>query len=550
MNHTSLVRSPLSRALFALAVVFATSCRGCGAGGETASLLSLASPEAKIAVSTGDLTENAIAARAFFTAATKRGMPMAANLEAAAKVQVGFDPFLPSAYKEVGLDPKPGLVMFAEGDVDAVIVAMRVADQKKAAQWLLSTIKRTEGASDTQSKKVDGVELTVAGRPFGTEFVPVSTWTFVKSHVLIAPPNAEASLVAAAKRLSQGTAKKTLLDDPLYMELAGKVPKTSMVRVFARGDAVSGFAQAKAEDLPRGAMLALSYGETGLSGDLYLSIDVGDLSKVISGPPTAPLASKVGADAVLVMMTQAARAGGLAAARKNESLAEPLNIALAQFEQETGLNAEETLMPLLGGPLTAGVYLQDAQRALGAIQLGLRDPNAMLDFVHVSVTAEIKEPAKMAALLDEAKGKIETSYLKFNKTESDRNGKKLVRYEPDRPQPRLGWALYGDTYVYGAGSGRLDQMLDVLDGKSPSLSLKDGPGFELANRKGATLVVLRVGEIGTKVESIASTIGGGAAMVGQLVSSAVEVAKTVGDVAVSVEADAGGVRVSMREVLR
>ncbi|MEO1174510.1 MAG: hypothetical protein AAFX94_21020, partial [Myxococcota bacterium] len=142
------------RAAVLLIGALIVSCKGCGADGAEVSLLSLASPEAKVAVATGDLTQNAEAVRAFFTAATKRGMPMAANMEAAAKAQVGFDPFVPSAYAENGIDPKPGLVMFAEAGVEQVIVAMRIVDQKKATEWLTSTIKRTEGASDTQSKTV------------------------------------------------------------------------------------------------------------------------------------------------------------------------------------------------------------------------------------------------------------------------------------------------------------------------------------------------------------------------------------------------------------
>ncbi|MEM6730938.1 MAG: DUF3352 domain-containing protein [Myxococcota bacterium] len=494
-----------------------------------------------------DLPAAASAMKTFFDTATKDGAAMAASVDSATKQQAGFDVFDPKAYSEVGIDPAGGLTFFAEGDSKAGLLAIRTSDEKKATEWLVSLLKRVQGTSEVRDTEFEGAKFRTVGRPFGTEFVPVTHFSFVDENLLIAQEPGKGALVSALKRLRGQGPKANLSQDETYLSLAKKVPKDSTLALFIRGDVLKGTA---AEGISKGAFFTATFSGAGFSADAFVDADTGELQKAFSGPAPKPLAKLVGEDAVLVMLTQSATADALPALRKDPTVARTLDTVFRVFQERAGLDAEKDLLPLLAGPLTTGVYLEDPQRALAMVQLQGANPNALLDAVHASVTAEVKDSKKMVELLDSAMSRLEYASLKFKKTESERNGKPLVRYEPDRPQPKLAWALYGNTYVYGAGTGRLDTMLDIIDGERPSISLDASAGGELVAKKGAAVIVIRLGALGDKVGDMAASLGGGgAAMFGQFVTSAVSMAKTVGDVAMAAEVDGEGIRLSVREKL-
>ncbi|MEL6544122.1 MAG: hypothetical protein AAFQ82_05820 [Myxococcota bacterium] len=537
------------RGALVAALALSVGCEGCGAPKGDSALVEMAAPNAQIAFTTGDLVSTAGEIRAFFDAATKNSGPMAASVENAAQQQLGFNPFDPKGYAEVGIDPKAGMMFFTEGLSPAAVLALRVSDQKKVATWIAATLKRLDGATELKQEKEEGLDISTVGRPFGTELVPVSHWTFVKDLVLVSQADGKASLINAAKRIQARKADApSLKGDALYSKLVGKIAEDSAFKLFLRGTAAKAVTGSAPSELSKGAALGMSFSSTGFGADFFVDFAVPGLAEAMSGAAPADLAKQVGEDALVAMVTRSANPAALDVLRKEPTLASVIDTALAAFDREAGMSAKDDVLPLLAGPLTSGLYLMDAQKAFGTLQRGGMNPNAMLDVVHASVTAEIKDRAKMLALLDQAKEKLETPNLKFKKLDEERNGKPLTRYVPDRPEPKLGWALYGTTYVYGAGPGRLDMMLDVIDGKSPGMTLA-GPASALGQKKGASVFVLRIGEVGERAGALASELGAAGPMLGQIVTSAVNTAKKLGDVAVALEADKDGLRLSVREEL-
>lgn len=549
------------KALFSLrtlalvvSVIALTGCDGCGPASGASSSLEIVGSDAQIAVSTGDLVDAARSLGSFVRSATEKSASMASSLQSVTQSQLGFNPFEKEAYAEVGIDPKTGMAVFTEGDSTELVLGLGITDESKVNDWLLALLKRVDGASERSERSVDGVKVLSVGRPFGTELVAVAHWTFVGRRILISRPQGEASLIAAAKRIGAATdgTQKSLSSDSLYSELNAKIPSDSVLRVFARGGVSSVLTGSSPGEAAEAAMLGVSFNESSFAGELFVKGATGELGKAMGVETPASLSPQIADDAVFATMSAGARSEMLSALKAHPISGPPVASTLKTFKGRTGLDLEQDLVPLLSGPITLAIYIENASRAMAALQRGGRDPSAMLEAIHASVTAKIKDPAAMAAVLDQAAERLRASGVTIERQDGERNGKPLIRFAPQQPTVQLGWALYGNTYVYGAGAGRVDRMLDVLDGKSPSLSLKDTSAEPISSKAGASLILIRLGVLGEKVRSLANELGGpaGAAMFGQIVNSAVDVSKTLGDVAISVQVEPDGMRLQLRESLR
>jgi len=229
-----------------------------------------------------------------------------------------------------------------------------------------------------------------------------------------------------------------------------------------------------------------------MSINLFVDLNIEGLDDALAGPAPSSLSKLVGEDALIAFLTTAARAESLKVMRKNPIAEETLRQVFGPFEAATGLDPEKDLLPLISGKVTGALYLQDARQAFAAAQRGRMSLNQLLDIIRASVTAEVKDREGMLALLDRSVSALEARGARFNRTESERNGKPLVRFEPDRPEPTLAWALYGEDYVYAAGKGFLDEMLDVIDGKAKAMDLAGGPAEKMVAQEGASVLVFRV----------------------------------------------------------
>ena len=489
---------------------------------------------------------------AFTSAATKRAGKEALDGARRSLVeQLGFDPFTPKGFKASGVDPDRGIVMFTEGNAAQAILAVHVDDRAAFGNWLKGMAQRA-GASKVTSETRDGVTFDLASRPFGTESAPTLAWGFVGDDALIASADAIDSFVVAMKRLGTrqsgaAVASTPLTKDPTYLALSSKV-EGGDVRVFARGaPPVDG---EKAQSA--GIVASLSLGGTGLRLDSFVDFKVEGLAAALDGEPPLPLGKRVEDDAVAVALTRIAKPEGIAALRGSPLTKDGVEQALDRFKRATQLDLENDLMKVLAGPLTVGVHvmdLNDLPQAL-ARRLGM---NAVLEFVHVTISAEVKDREALITLLDRSKGQLEEQGNKVNKRSATIGGKEAVIYEPSGDRPSIGWGVIDNFYVYGAGRGRIERaMAQVLPqapgGVAPKLT--SGVANELGQARGSFLVVVRAAALADNVAKLQKSQDAVVMAVMPMVSQGIEVLRTIGDVAVAAKVEKDGVRIEARQKLQ
>ncbi|HSI02884.1 MAG TPA: hypothetical protein VLC93_00325 [Myxococcota bacterium] len=538
------------RRLVASFALFLASCRGCQK--DTGSLVDLAAPDARAVVMVPSLTTLAKNLGAFTSAATKRAGKEALDGARRSLVeQLGFDPFTPKGFKASGVDPDRGIVMFTEGNAAQAILAVHVDDRAAFGNWLKGMAQRA-GASKVTSETRDGVTFDLASRPFGTESAPTLAWGFVGDDALIASADAIDSFVVAMKRLGTrqsgaAVASTPLTKDPTYLALSSKV-EGGDVRVFARGaPPVDG---EKAQSA--GIVASLSLGGTGLRLDSFVDFKVEGLAAALDGEPPLPLGKRVEDDAVAVALTRIAKPEGIAALRGSPLTKNGVEQALDRFKRATQLDLENDLMKVLAGPLTVGVHvmdLNDLPQAL-ARRLGM---NAVLEFVHVTISAEVKDREALITLLDRSKGQLEEQGNKVNKRSATIGGKEAVIYEPSGDRPSIGWGVIDNFYVYGAGRGRIERaMAQVLPqapgGVAPKLT--SGVANELGQARGSFLVVVRAAALADNVAKLQKSQDAVVMAVMPMVSQGIEVLRTIGDVAVAAKVEKDGVRIEARQKLQ
>jgi hypothetical protein len=403
------------------------------------------------------------------------------------------------------------------------------------------------GATKVTSETRDGVTFELAGRPFGAESAPALAWAYVGNDALIVTADAIDPMVAALKRLGAPQRAPGLSKDPTYVALSGKVPGGD-VRLFARGKTAGD----EGGHESAGIVGSLSLSQTGARLDSFVDFKVEGLAAALDGEPPLPLAKRVEDDAIAVALTRIAKPEGLAALRASPVTKPGVDRALEGFTRSTELDFEKDLMQLLSGPITVGVHVMDLQELPAAIarRMGL---NALLDFVHVSVTAEVKNHDALVALLDKSKTMVEQRGSKLNRRTATIGGKEAVIYEPSSEHPSLGWGVIDNYYVYGAGHGRLERaMAQVLPTAQGGIAPKiaSGVASELGQSRGSVLVVARAGALADLVAKLQNSSDTMIMAIMPMVSQGIEVLRTIGDVAVAAKFEKDGVRIEARQKLQ
>jgi hypothetical protein len=261
------------------------------------------------------------------------------------------------------------------------------------------------------------------------------------------------------------------------------------------------------------------------------------------------LTDKVERKAAAVLLTRAASPTGLAALRAHPALAKGVDRGLAELRAATGVDPEKDVVPLLAGPLSISLCIDDLAGLPKALK-GRRSLNVLLDFVHVVLTAEVKDPVAFLAMLDRSRQALETHKLTFRRRTESFGGKPATIFEPDRDDPRLGWAVWGHHYVYGAGPKSLQRGLEVLASGEPGLSAVLGGSVagELLGEPGTTVLLVRSTVIAEAASALAAGTGGPgmSAVIGSLLT----VVATFDDVAVGLSAEPDGLRLRLRERLQ
>ncbi|HET6346959.1 MAG TPA: hypothetical protein VFH51_18635, partial [Myxococcota bacterium] len=257
-------------------------------------------------------------------------------------------------------------------------------------------------------------------------------------------------------------------------------------------------------------------------------------------------------NAVAVLLSRAARPDGIRAVRAYPAAAPLMDRLLKPLTSATGVDVEKDVLPLLQGPLTVSVHIGDVA-ALPARLKEMGTAQAALDVVQVAVTAELANADGMTAFLEEMRGELFKRGVPLASHKDKVAGHAVTLWEPTVPEPKLGWAVMDNYYVYGAGTGRLRTTLEGLargDSDLPA-KLKDTVAGKLAAEPGSVLVV-RSGMLADAAAQVA--LGGdtpGARVgLGALVGGLVELIRTVGDVGVALRAESDGLRLILREQLQ
>lgn len=548
------MRRSIARIAVVALVVGLADCRGCRDEGP-ASILDLAAPEARAAVIVPDLGALASGIDEFARRATRRaGGAALAHVRTSLEQQIGFDVFDVGKYQGLGLAEHGGCLAFTEGNETDPLLAFTVSDRAKFDATIRELIEKTDGAGKHTSRSIHGFTVTTASRPFGDELVPAYHWAHVGRFVLTARQEGKAALEAALARLAArkpGDAPTTLRGDRLFRSLSPKVPAGSM-SVYARGNA--------AGDLPSGfdagagavaMMTSATVSAEGFSSDTFIELDVTGLEEALAAPPVKDLAGRVAVDAAAIALTRAAKPDGVRAMRVYPSGGKWVDQALAPLEQAIGVDPEKEVLPLLAGPLAVSVHLADLSDLPDRLRRR-RSLASMLEMLHVAVTAELADPKGFRALLERSRAKLAERGIVLRTRESDAAGSKATIWEPDKPEPKIGWAIVGNQYVYGAGAGRLDATLAQLGKGSSGLAsqLAGSVGGELAGEPNTSVIILRFAKIAEATSKISLGEQGANFGAAALVGTALELLRSLGDVALAVSGETGGLRLRIRERLQ
>jgi hypothetical protein len=526
------------------------NCRGCLEDQGPAAAVDLAAPDAALAVDVPRIGGLLKGAEAFITQATRKsGADVLTKSRANFKGQLGFDPLSGQEYGELGVDPEGGAAVFVEGSSPELLVALALRDRGAFDKKIRELIEKTDGANRFTAGKEGRFETVTAGRPFGDEVVPAFHWAYVGRYVIICRDAGRAAWAAALARLQPQTPAPppSLRTDPTYLSLSRKLPE-GVIRIFARGSVAERLV-GDAAPLAGAAMTSISLGMPGLSSDTFIEMKVPGLAEALRAPPVKELLGRVAPDAAAVLLTGAASPAGLKALRAHPALARGVDQGLVALRDAIAVDPEAEVVGLLAGPLTVTLSIDNLAGLPQALK-GRRSLNTFLDFVHLVVTAEVKDPAAFLSMLDRSRQALETRRLTFRRRTETIAGKEATLFEPDREDPRLGWAVWDRYYVYGAGPKSLERGLATLAQGGPGLGEKLGGSVanDLLAEAGTTVLLVRSRVIAEAATSLAAGAGGpgGAAIIGSLLT----VLATLDDVAVAISAEPEGLRLRVRERLQ
>ncbi|MEE8409316.1 MAG: hypothetical protein V3T05_06910 [Myxococcota bacterium] len=538
------------------AIVALCTCRGCGKEDGPEAILDLAAPDTLAAVVVPDLGGLAKGVDDFVTRATRNaGAEAVKRLRKSLTTQVGFDPLDVGKYEERGLAAHGPCLLFTEGDSPEPLLAFTITNREAFDNTVKDVLKKTDGASRYASEKVHGWDVQTAGRPFGTEVVPAFYWTYIGRFAITARAEGKSALDAALKRLAAsdpGGTRATLRSDPLFRTLSRKVSSEGLT-VFARGNAAVKLLSTP-ESVSRGVITSVRINGKGFELDTFVELEIADLDHALAGPAVLGLADRVADDAALVLMTHAAGPEAVRAARSHPGVSSLVDRALAPLGSAIGVDPEKDILPWLKGPLTLSVHLDDLSEMPRRLQQR-RSLAAVLEFVHIAVIADVTDPKRFQAMLDRSRVALAKRGVELRQRTVTVGKLEANIVEPVGPgtaTPRLGWAMVGDKYVYGAGAGRLDAILKVLAAGDSGLStsIEGTVAGELATQPGNSVVLLRVGQLAEAAARITLGQPKAGIGIGALIGSGLQIMRTIGDVGLAVSAEPGGLRLRIRERLQ
>lgn len=514
------------------------SCTRC-ASPSTTNLLEMVPAESPFVVTLSDLGNTSADLNTFLTRAAGSSGESLKKVKEALTQQLTADFFDPQSYEQAGIVAQSGAVLFSEKPDAAPIVLLQISDPTKFEKTLAAIVQNIDGANERSEQIIENEKLLVLGRPFGGDVVPVIYWAYHHSSVFLTSAQNASSIAHTLTRLRQkNPTNPSMVTNQDFQTLRAKFAPGGLF-TYIKGNA----AQALRPDLTLEGNLASSttLGGQGFSSRFYIRTPSYNPQKLFAATPTQPLLSRVADNTVAVALSNVTAGPLFNYLESLPNVQERLGKLLGHFQNQSGLDLKSDLLPLLKGPLTASLHVVDLEQLAQKIPK-TRSARGFLDVVHFSATAQITDHNAMLAALDKSREQLKKRGVVLDKHIEKIQNKDVVFYEPQEPQPRLGWALVDDLYVYGAGIGRLRQTVEMLvsGGSALPTSVKGsllGAFSEQPNRSIAAFRLKQISDLGRAMSG--ST--GSAVAAGALLGSLFETMRTLGDVVVSLSGDSEGV---------
>ncbi|MEK7704718.1 MAG: hypothetical protein AAB426_07130 [Myxococcota bacterium] len=522
-------------AVLAALLLFA-GCRGCRQPA-AAPVLTLVTSDARLALYVpriGTLSQNAAA---FVTALESRAHSDAIRrVRLALATQLGVDPLAPDALGRLGLRADGEALLYVAANERWPLLLLPLEAPETFERAIRALVQKVDGADRFATEEIGATRVHVIGRPFGDAVVPVLGYLARDGYVFVATGPGIAQLHAMARQSTPADARPQSLGAVWHPRpSAGVVPWAALYT-------------------PHGSA-TMTLGASGLDIDGFVKLADAQGVALLAGSSPVSLLPEVGSDALLFALTPVARADVWTALHALPSAAAVGSRLLGQFANASGLDPEREVLPLLAGPLSAAVYLGDPQ-VVGSMLQRARPARLSLDVVHVAIVARLRDPTAMLTLLRRSQKLLAERHIAVREIRESFGGQEAQLFVPGDPaRAKLGWAVWGDRYVYGAGSGRLRATLDRLARLRAGSTDEQGPHVDdnvlrdwLAH-EGTSMVVVRGTALG---ERLGNLLGGAAATeptLGTALDAVIRLVTALGDVGVAVQAEPEGLRLRVHEAL-
>lgn len=503
-------------------------------------VLTLAPADASVALYVPHLETFTQDALSFVTTIeAKAATDALSRVRRALSTELGIDPLAPETLEKVGLRPGGEALIYVPHREDSPILMLPVARPADFDRSVRMLVEKLDGANRHELQTVGHSQLHIVGRPFGDAVVPVVAWAHHHGY----------AHMAAAQGI-----------DPLRRRLASKDSQP------AQGAALSTQwrpAASKPEHRLWAALrtptasATLTLGAGGLTVEAWLPLGDPTLPAVLKAPAPSALARQLGDDALLFALTHAVRPEVWDTVRADASIAAFAGRALVPLTRATGLDLERQVLPLLAGPLSAAVYLGDAAMLAPMLRRGVRSARLSLDLIQVAIVARVRDADGMLTLLRRSQQLLAAKHIAIDEHRETLGGVTAHIFAPGKlDRARLGWALWGDTYVYGAGTGRLRATLSRL-----ATPVDDSTGVSAPILRSRTIaawmdepdtsvLVFRAAELGGRLRAL---LGGSDATadpaLGGTIDAALRLFEAVGDIGVRIDAHPDGLRLRLRQEL-
>ncbi|MBN1961843.1 MAG: DUF3352 domain-containing protein [Deltaproteobacteria bacterium] len=571
-NHLKLRNFTVLTSAITVALAL-TSCRGCQQK-QAIDIRTLPAGDTHTAFIVNNFNDFINGLNGFFTKLTSHGGAEQFSLvRQKIKQQYNFDIFDSKSFNAWGIDPQAGLIAFTEGQSqkENYVLAIGINDQQKFDEIFKKYIAAQLSSDKFGNEQVGKYTLQRAGRPFGTEIVYGVSWVHVGNVVLVAFVDGDESIRTVLKRLEQNNNNKNknatnLLNDAVFRKTTAKIPAKYPV-LYVRGDIN---ARKPIKQNSKNSLFAettiyhsiatsIKIDDSGLNFETYIELPVpgSNFDKALASEPPVAMLKHIAANALIAGISRAAKPKTLAAIRTQPFLLQWLNQVLSLAHQETSLDPEKEILPLLTGASTLSVYLNKFNGVAGKLQ---RRPsfNSLLDFIHIVATAEVTDEKAMFSALENSRKSMQKRGIEMNLQQIRFDKKEIKIYTRAIPKnanatftPKLGWALFGNTYVYAAGANRLSQALNLLKGGEPTLEQKlASSSIKLTEQTGTSVLIIRPYVLLDELTKLKKLDTNNSVDIVAMIPTALKLLQAIGDIVISVSGEPDGLRIKLSEQLQ